>query len=316
MKPSLQPAFSALAHTYSIVAYDPVAEQLGVAVQSHYFGTGRAVPWLEPGVGAVATQSFVDIGYGPLGLGLMRAGKTAAQALNALLAADPMCERRQVAMVDVQGNVAVHTGNLCIAAAGHRTGPNYSVQANLMARDTVWDAMAEAFEQAPGDLAERMVVALEAAEAEGGDIRGRQSAALVVVNARPSGQSWNERLFDLRVDDHPDPLADLRRLLRVARAYHGWNQAEALLQGGEAGEDKVRAAEALFAQAPDLMPENPEGLFWFACALTNAGYATAALPYFARVYEVQPAWRDLVPRLPASHLLHVDEATMERIQTA
>jgi uncharacterized Ntn-hydrolase superfamily protein len=316
MMPSQQPAFSALAHTYSIVAYDPVAEQLGVAVQSHYFGTGRAVPWLEPGVGAVATQSFVDIGYGPLGLGLMRAGKTAVQALDALLAADPMRERRQVAMVDVQGNIAVHTGNLCIAAAGHRTGPNYAVQANLMARDTVWDAMAEAYEQAPGDLAERMVVALEAAEAEGGDIRGRQSAALVVVDARPSGQPWNARLFDLRVDDHPAPLADLRRLLRVAQAYRGWNQAEVLLQGGDVGEDKVRAAEALFAQAPDLMPENPEGLFWFACALANAGRVTEALPYFTQVYAVQPAWRDLVPRLPAAHLLHVDEATVIRIQTA
>jgi uncharacterized Ntn-hydrolase superfamily protein len=267
-------------------------------------------------VGAVATQSFVDIGYGPLGLGLMRAGKTAVQALDALLAADPMRERRQVAMVDVQGNIAVHTGNLCIAAAGHRTGPNYAVQANLMARDTVWDAMAEAYEQAPGDLAERMVVALEAAEAEGGDIRGRQSAALVVVDARPSGQPWNARLFDLRVDDHPAPLADLRRLLRVAQAYRGWNQAEVLLQGGDVGEDKVRAAEALFAQAPDLMPENPEGLFWFACALANAGRVTEALPYFTQVYAVQPAWRDLVPRLPAAHLLHVDEATVIRIQTA
>ncbi|MBK8049523.1 MAG: DUF1028 domain-containing protein [Anaerolineales bacterium] len=195
-------SFSTLAHTYSIVAYDREAGQLGVAFQSHYFSVGGVVPWVEAGVGAVATQSFVDPSYGPLGLALMRAGKSANQALDGLLAADPLREQRQVAMVDLHGNVSVHTGARCIAAAGHKTGANFSVQANLMLSDTVWDAMADAYLTTAGDLAERMLAALEAAEGEGGDIRGRQSAALMVVKAQPTGQPWRDRVFDLRVEDH------------------------------------------------------------------------------------------------------------------
>lgn len=307
-----------LAHTYSIVALDPAAGQLGVAVQSHYFGVGVAVPWLEAGVGAVATQSFVEISYGPLGLALMRAGKSASQALAGLLAADPRQDQRQVAMVDVHGDVAVHTGARCIAAAGHRIGEGYAVQANLMLRPTVWDAMAEAYEQTRGDLATRLLAALDAAEAEGGDMRGRQSAALVVVNAAASGQPWQDRIFDLRVDDHAAPLVELRRLLTVRRAYNDWNAAEALLAGDpvEAAQveaAQVEAASARFAAAPDLMPENPEGVFWFGCALVNAGALEAALPYFRRVYAVQPVWRELTPRLAEAGLLPQDESVLRRL---
>ena len=302
-----------LAHTYSIVALDPAAGQLGVAVQSHYFGVGSAVPWLEAGVGAVATHSFVEISYGPLGLALMKGGKTASQALAALLVADPRQDQRQVAMVDVHGNVAVHTGARCIAAAGHRTGEGYAVQANLMLQATVWDAMAEAYEQTRGDLATRLLAALEAAEAEGGDIRGRQSAALVVVNAAASGQLWQDRLFDLRVDDHAEPLVELRRLLQVRRAYDAWNAAEALLSGDHVDAAQVAAAAARFDAAPDLMPENPEGVFWFGCALVNAGAIEAALPYFRRVYAAQPAWRELAPRLAEAGLLPQDHALLQRL---
>lgn len=301
------------AHTYSIVAFDSSAGQLGVAVQSHYFGTGVAVPWLEAGVGAVATQSFVDISYGPLGLALMKAGKTASQALAGLLAADAQADRRQVAMIDIHGNVAAHTGERCIAFAGHRIGEGYSVQANLMLRATVWDAMAEAFEQTRGDLAERMMVALEAAEEEGGDIRGRQSAAMVVVNAAASGRPWQDRLLDLRVDDHAEPLVELRRLLTVQRAYDGWNAAEALLQDKESGDENAALAAARFAESPDLMPDNPEGVFWFGCALVNAGQLEAALPYFQRVFAVQPVWRELTPRLAAVGLLPEDQEILRRI---
>lgn len=302
-----------LAHTYSIVALDPAAGQLGVAVQSHYFGTGVAVPWLEAGVGAVATQSFVEVSYGPLGLALMRAGKRAPQALTALLAADPRQDQRQVAMVDMHGNVAVHTGARCIAAAGHRTGDGYAVQANLMLQATVWDAMADAYEQSRGDLAARMLAALEAAEAEGGDIRGRQSAALVVVNAQPSGQPWQDRVIDLRVDDHADPLNELRRLLTVRRAYDGWNAAEARLAGDRVDAHQVAEAVALFDAAPDLLPANPEGVFWFGCALVNAGQIEAALPYFRRVYTAQPVWRELVPRLAEAGLLPQEDVVLRRL---
>jgi len=307
------PLTAGLAHTYSIVAFDPEAQQLGVAVQSHYFNTGSAVPWLEAGVGAVATQSFVEVSYGPLGLAMMKAGKTAQQALAGLVAADPLAAQRQVAMLDIHGNVAVHTGARCISAAGHHIGANFAVQANLMLRDTVWGAMAQAYERAGGDLAERMLVALEAAEEEGGDIRGRQSAALRVVAAQPSGQPWRERVFDLRVDDHLTPLVELRRLLKVCRAYYTWNDAEALLKAELLDETIVREAINHFAKAPDLMPNNPEGVFWFACALVNAGYAEAALPYFRKVFVAQPVWRELVPRLAQVDLITDDEQILRRI---
>lgn len=302
-----------LAHTYSIVAFEPEGNQLGVAVQSHYFGVGIVVPWLEAGVGAIATQSFAEVSYGPLGLALMRAGKTAPQTLTALLAADPQHAQRQVAMVDIHGNVAVHTGARCIAAAGHRTGAGYAVQANLMLQTTVWDAMAEAYERTSGDLAARMLAALEAAETEGGDIRGRQSAALVVVNATPSGQPWKDRVFDLRVDDHAAPLVELRRLSEVRRAYDEWNTAEALLAGDKVDTKQVAEAAAKFSAAPDLMPANPEGVFWFGCALVNAGQIEAALPYFRRVYAAQPVWRELVPRLAEAGLLPQNEVVLRRL---
>jgi len=302
-----------LAHTYSIVAYDAAAQQLGVAVQSHYFSVGSVVPWLEPGVGAVATQSFVEVSYGPLGLALLKAGKTPAQALAALTAADPKQDRRQVGMVDIHGNVAAHTGARCIQAAGHRVGDGYTVQANLMARATVWDAMAAAYEQTRGDLAERMLAAMEAAETEGGDIRGRQSAALVVIDAAPTGKPWDARRLDLRVDDHAEPLVELRRILNVRRAYHAWDQVEAALVGEDVGEAQVAAALAAFRAAPDLMPENPEGVFWFACALVNAGQVEAALPHFRQVYAVQPVWRELTPRLAAAGLLPEDAALLAQI---
>lgn len=302
-----------LAHTYSIIAFDPEAQQLGVAVQSHYFNVGSSVPWLEAGVGAIATQSFVEVSYGPLGLALMKAGKTAQQALAGLIATDALSARRQVAMIDVHGNVAVHTGDHCIPAAGHRIGTNYAVQANLMLRNTVWDAMADAFEHAHGDLADRMMVALEAAEAEGGDIRGRQSAALRVVSAQSSGQPWRDRVFDLRVDDDHDPLIELRRLLASCRAYYQWDEAEAMLRSETLDETLVREAMNHFAQAPDLLPYNPEGAFWFACALVNAGYTDAALPYFRKVFSAQPVWRELVPRLAQVELLDNNEQVLRRI---
>jgi uncharacterized Ntn-hydrolase superfamily protein len=302
-------------HTYSIVARDAQTNQLGVAVQSHYFSVGPIVPWAEAGVGAVATQSFVEVSYGPLGLSLMRAGKSPRQALDGLLASDPQADVRQVAMVDAQGNVAAHTGAKCIQAAGHRAGDGYSVQANLMLRATVWGAMAEAYEAAQGDLAERLMIALEAAEAEGGDIRGKQSAALLVVKGEPSGRPWSDRLFDLRVDDHPEPLPELRRLLSIARAYRHANEAEAALMTGSSASDDERAARE-FERAVQLMPgieANPEPLFWHAVALVTAKKVEAALPIFSRVFAANPAWRELVPRLVPAGLLPDDDEVIRRV---
>src|SRR2546421_12195950 len=218
--------------TYSIVARDQETGELGVAVQSHYFQVGPVVPWALAGVGAVATQSMVNVSFGPLGLDYLKAGYTAGQALKALLAGDSEPRSRQVSIVDAAGNVATHTGAKCIPAAGHRTGDGFSVQANLMEKDTVWDAMAAAYSSAKAPLAERLLAALDAAEAEGGDIRGKQSAAMLVVTGNPTGHTWEDRIIDLRVEDAPDPLAELRRLLHIKRAYETDAQADKLEDSG------------------------------------------------------------------------------------
>ncbi len=285
-------------NTYSIVAYDEVNGEIGVAVQSHWFSVGAVVPWVESGVGAVATQSLVDISYGPLGLAMMRAGKTPQQALEGLLASDPGSGLRQVAMIDVKGNLAAHTGELCIAEAGHRTGKNYSVQANIMVKDTVWAAMGDAFEHTDGDLAERMLAALDAAQAEGGDLRGMQSAALLVAKAKPSGFPWKDRIFDLRVEDHPQPLKELRRLVKVARAYHYMDRGDEHIGKGETAE----AMEA-YGSAMEIMPEQAEIAFWTAVTMATSGQLEASIPYFAKAYQKDPNLKTLLPRLVKSGLL-------------
>ena len=298
-------------HTYSIVARDTATGEIGVAVQSHWFSVGSTVPWAEAGVGAVATQSFVDPSYGPLGLDMMRAGRSAPDALAGLLAADPEREVRQVAMVDAQGRVAAHTGRKNIQAAGQHVGKGYSVQANLMANEKVWPAMAKAFEGATGDLAERMLAALEAAQAVGGDIRGQQSAAILVVPGTPSGRPWADRIFDLRVEDHPRPLEEMRRLLHVARAYRHMNAGDLAVEKND-----VPAAEREYGAAMKLLPDSAEVVFWYAAALAMAGQVDRSLPLFARAFALEPAWRTLVPRLPASGLLPADPAVISRIEGA
>jgi uncharacterized Ntn-hydrolase superfamily protein len=287
-----------------------------VAVQSHYFCVGGIVAWAEAGVGAVATQSFVEVTYGPLGLALMRAGKSASQALHSLLVGDPQREGRQVGMVDTRGNVATHTGSQAIQAAGHRQGKHYSAQANLMLKDTVWNAMGEAYEGSKGDLAERLLAALDAAEAEGGDIRGKQSAALLVVGGERTGNAWAGRLFDLRVDDHPQPLPELRRLVRLARAYRLEDELEAALMTPSTPKEEVdRLVQAGREGGEALLriEGNPELLYWQAVALVTAHRMDEALPIFQRVFAVDSAWRDLVPRMVDGGLLPRDEATIKRI---
>lgn len=295
-------------HTYSIVARDAATGQLGVAVQSHWFSVGSIVSWAEPGVGAVATQSFVEVSYGPLGLELMRAGKTAEQALQALLAGDEHTDVRQVAMVDAQGVVAVHTGEHAIIEACDHKADGYSVQANLMLNATVCDAMVEAYESTAGDLAERLMAALEAAQAEGGDIRGKQSAALLVVSGDRSLPAWSGRIFDLRIEDHLEPVKEMRRLLTVARAYNYMNEGDEYMTRGEV----ERAVEA-YGAAEALAPDNHEMVFWHAATLAGVGRVDEALPLFKRAFEMWPDWRTLVPRLPASGLLPDDAQLIERI---
>lgn len=295
-------------HTYSIVARDPETGDLGVAVQSHWFSVGSTVPWAEAGVGAVATQSFVDPSYGKLGLDLMRAGRAAPEALAGLLAADSANQVRQVGMIDATGKVAAHTGDKCIAAAGHLVGEGFSVQANMMEKDTVWPAMAKAFQAAKGDLAERMLVALEAAEAQGGDIRGKQSAALIVVSGKPTGRAWADRKFDLRVDDHLVPLKELRRLVTLQRAYNLMNEGDLALERKD-----TEAALKAYAGAEALAPGNAEMVFWHAVSLVNVGKVDEAVPLLQRTYRADPRWKELLKRLPKSGLLPEDPKLMNRL---
>ncbi|HET8549967.1 MAG TPA: DUF1028 domain-containing protein [Bryobacteraceae bacterium] len=295
-------------HTYSIVVRDPATGELGVAVQSHWFSVGSLVPWAEAGVGAVATQSFVDPSYGKLGLELMRAGKSASEALASLLAGDGGRDVRQVAMVDAQGRVAAHTGARCIDFAGHHTGKTYSVQANLMSNDKVWPAMSKAFETAHGDLADRLLAALDAAEAAGGDIRGRQSAALLIVSGRPTGKPWVDRVFDLRVDDSPRPLEELRRLVILQRAYNHMNAGDLAVERKE-----NEAALREYGAAARLAPDNAEIVYWHAVALVNMDRIAEALPLFRRIYAVDSNWRVLTPRLVKSGLLPDNPEVIQRL---
>jgi uncharacterized Ntn-hydrolase superfamily protein len=296
-------------HTYSIVARDPVTGDLGVAVQSHWFSVGSAVPWAEPGVGAVATQSFTEPSYGALGLALMRGGKSAPEALKALLAADADREVRQVAMVDAQGRAAAHTGTKCIQAAGHEVGEGFTVEANLMDQATVWPAMAKAYRTAKGDLADRLLAALCAAQAEGGDIRGRQSAAILIVKGKPSGQPWNDRMFDLRVEDNADPLKELGRLIQLRRAYRLMDEGDGFVTAGNWAE-----ARAAYGAAAKLAPGIWEMPFWQAVALASSGQLNEALPIFKQVFAAEPFWKRLVPRLAEVDQLPRDPALLKAIE--
>ena len=281
------------AHTYSVVAHDAKARELGVAVQSHYFAVGPDVPWAEAGVGAVATQAFVDVGYGPRGLELMRRGVSAPEALARLVARDKLRNERQVAMVDGRGRVAVHTGARCIADAGHHTGKGWSVQANMMVNASVVPAMALAFERARGDLADRFLETLEAAERAGGDIRGRQSAAILVVRGRRTASPWRARVFDLRVEDDREPLEELRRLVSLRRAYLALDASDDAFRRKD-----VRGGARNLDRAVALGGENPEFAFWGAVALAKQGRVDRAIPMLRRIFRQDARWEELLRRLP------------------
>jgi uncharacterized Ntn-hydrolase superfamily protein len=285
-------------HTFSIVARDPATGDLGVAVQSHWFSVGAVVSWAEPGVGAVATQSFVDPAYGPRGLELMRSGKPAADALVQLLEGDEGRAVRQVAFVDAEGRVGAHTGERCIENAGHHTGAGYSVQANMMGNAEVVPSMARAYEGARGDLAERLMVTLEAAQKAGGDIRGCQSAALLVVRGTRSDKPWADKIFDLRVDDSPDPIGEMRRLVRLARAYDHMNRGDVAVE-----KQDMKAALEHYGAAAEMTGGDSEMLYWQAVALAANGEVDRSIPIFRRVFADDPRWIELTRRLLKPGLL-------------
>jgi uncharacterized Ntn-hydrolase superfamily protein len=301
--------------TYSIVARDPDTGALGVAVQSHFFGVGRIVTWAEAGVGAVATQSFADPAYGPRGLELMREGASARDALKRLVAQDRDAEVRQVGMVDLAGACAAHTGARCVAEAGHAFGEQAAAQGNMMLRATVWDAMVEAVAADGVPFVGRLLRALEAAEAEGGDIRGKQSAALLLVSGRRSERPWEEVLCNVRVDDHPEPLRELRRLVDYHSAYNALGRA-LFTPGVVTGEFTVRDADvaevlAELAEAQEILGDNPEPTVWRAVLLARAGRLDDARKDFQKAMRANPALKEFVARLSRAGFM--PEAELERI---
>lgn len=303
-----QSAKEPLVHTYSIVARDSVTGEMAVGVQSHWFSVGTAVSWGESGVGVVATQSFVDKSYGPNALALIRQGFTAQQALDSLKRADPGVDVRQVAVVDYRGNVAAHTGKKCIQYAAHITGAEFSVQSNMMLGTGVPEAMAKAFKASKGKpIAERVLLALEAAERAGGDIRGKQSAALITV-AGTTANAWNDKLVDLRVDDHPVPLKELRRLYNIHVAYQHMNNGDLAVEKND-----MALAMKEYNAAMKMFPANLEMQYWTAVTLANTGQLQKALPMFKKIFAKDKNWKELTRRLPAVGLLTVESKEQQQI---
>ena len=287
------------AHTYSIVAKDANTGEMAVGVQSHWFSVGTLVSWGKSGVGVVATQSFVNPSYGPNGIELMENGVSAEEALKNLTDKDEGRDFRQAAMLDVNGSVNAFTGEKCIESAGHFVGENFSVQANMMLNDEVIPAMKKAFQDNSNlPLAERIIKVFEAAESVGGDIRGKQSAALIVVGAEKTSNVWEDKKIDLRVDDSSNPIKEIKRLLKVHRAYDHMNKGDLAIE-----ENDMDKALSEYGKAQVLFPENHEMSFWKAIALLNNGKKEAARPILKKVFKENPNWKKLIYRLPKSGLI-------------
>uniref|UniRef100_A0A7V2ZID9 DUF1028 domain-containing protein n=1 Tax=Ignavibacterium album TaxID=591197 RepID=A0A7V2ZID9_9BACT len=297
-----------LAHTYSIVARDPETGEMGVAVQSHWFSVGSIVSWGEAGVGVIATQSFVNPSFGQRGLEMLKQGMTAQEVVDLLIESDEGRDFRQLAIVDAKGNSAAYTGSKCIPEAGHIVGDNYSVQANLMLSNLVWSEMSKAFESTDGPLAERLVAALEAAENVGGDIRGKQSAAILVVKGEATGKLWEDRYIDLRVEDNPDPISEIKRLLKVFRAYEHMNNGDLAVEKND-----MKLAMDHYSAAMKMFPENLEMKYWTAVTLVNTGQLDNALPLFKEIFSADVNWKKLTPRLIKVGMLNADETTLQKI---
>lgn len=297
-----------LVTTYSIIARDSITGEMGVAVQSHWFSVGSVVAYGKAGVGVVATQSFVNPSYGPKGLALMEQGLSSKQALDALIANDSGKDYRQVAFLDLKGNIATHTGVLCIEEAGHKVGKNFSVQANMMLNNTVWDAMANAFQIEKGSLAAKMLAALNAAENEKGDIRGKQSAAILIVKGKSSGNSWEDTVMDLRVEDSKDPLAELERLVKIHEAYEYMNNGDLAMEKGDSKE-----AESLYLKAQNLFPENLEMKYWYAINLLNNKEYEKGKELLKDIFKKDNNWRLLTSRLVKNKLLVLSENQLSEV---
>ena len=295
-------------HTFSIVARDARTGEMGVAIQSHWFAVGALCPWAEAGTGAIATQSMVEVSYGPMGLQSLRNGKSAMETLNFLIGKDKQQALRQVAIVDAKGNIAVHTGKRCIAEAGHIIGNGFSVQANMMINKDVLPAMSTAYQKREGNLANKMLAALKAGQSAGGDIRGKQSACMIIVGGERSNEPWNFVRINLRVHDHSEPIKELERLLLLQSAYNAMNEGDTLL-----AKNQTQKAMKKYSSAAKLAPEIEELPFWQAVTLAENGQIDEALPIFKWIFKRNPNWGILIQRLPASGLLKINKDILDRI---
>jgi uncharacterized Ntn-hydrolase superfamily protein len=297
------------AHTFSIIAHDPITGEIGGAVQSHWFAVGKMVLWGEAGLGMVATQSFTNPAFGPEGLSLLRNGYLPRSVVDRLTSQDEGRDVRQLAVINSRGEAAAFTGQRCVPHAGHLVGEHYSVQANMMLTPEVWPEMSRAFEYATGPLADRLMDSLEAAQQAGGDFRGRQSAALLVFSGSPSGKIWQDREVDIRVDDSKEPLEELRRLLGL---HHGYELSEEgeneMLQG------RMESAMVKFKAAGELLSDNEEMFFWQAAFLSGAGNFKEAVPLFQKVFSINPNWRTFAPDLVRLGHLKLTEDELERLR--
>jgi len=288
--------------TYSIVARDSKTGQFGVAVQSHYFSVGSVVTWARAGVGAVATQAMVDVKYGPLGLELMASGKSAHDSLESLLRTDLKRETRQVAMVDAEGNVAVHTGAKCIPHAGHAVGKGFSCQGNIVKSRMVWKAMRRTFaKNSEMPFPERLLSALEAGEEAGGDARGKQSSAILVVERDLRPSHWEGRLFDLRVEDHPEPIAELKRLLRYQRGYDWVNKGDDLLTS-----KKYAAALRVYSRGLVLVPEVLELKYWVGLSMLKTRKRGTGVRMLREVFEEDRNWIGITKWILKTRMIQVE----------
>lgn len=297
------------AHTFSIVARDPNTGEMAVAVQSHWFSVGTVVSWGEAGVGVIATQSFTNKSFGMRGLALLKEGKSPQETLDILLSDDTGKDFRQVAILDKSGRVATHTGKSCIDVAGHTNGENFSVQANMMLNDKVVPAMEKAWKENNAlPLAERMIEVLKAAQQVGGDIRGKQSAALLVVGPAASAEPWNDKLIDLRVDDGDEPILEITRLLKVFRAYEHMNKGDYYVEKNE-----MQKAMDEYNQAMKMFPDNLEMQYWTAITLANNKDIAKASAMLQPIYKKDANWRELTKRLPKVGLLQVSEKDLKEL---
>ena len=304
-----RPSINRPIHTYSIVARDPKTGEMGVGVQSHWFSVGGLVSWGKAGVGVIATQSFINKSFGLRGLELLKQGKSPQEALEILLSTDEEKEVRQVALLDKDGRVATHTGTRCIKHANHQIGRDFSVQANMMLTNKVCAAMAESFQDSPElSLPERIIQSLEAAESMGGDIRGKQSAALLIVRGEIAENEWEDPWIELRVEDHLEPVVELKRLLRLRRAYEHMNNADRALETGG-----IEEALTEYNIAKEMCPDNYEMKYWTAVSLANTNNTPQALVLFNEIFNHNENWRTFTERLLEVGFLNVNEDDLKRI---